>query len=224
MIWLPGKGVSEAAAGDFSMMACGTCRGFYKKGRISGNPGTAQHEISFGNYLEATALVGEAKEWPLFRASNGRTERLGKGLVSSERRLAVPPVIGQSSDKNQAAVLGQAAAGGDAVFGDGGVSGRGVVGVSQSHTGVEGGVTDPNAATGIAVFGNGGDSGRGVVGLSNKNTAVEGDSQTGVGVFGSSNTGEGVHGVSHSQGAAAVIGINDNTGPGVRGVSTGFTV
>jgi len=84
------------------------------------------------------------------------------------------------------------------------------------------GLKGVNSAAGDGVFGDGGQAGRGVVGISGNHTGVEGFSESGVAVFGRSNSGEGVHGVSHSAGAAAEIGINDSTGPGVRGVSTGF--
>jgi hypothetical protein len=70
-------------------------------------------------------------------------------------------------------------------------TGRGVVGVSDSHTGVEG-----NTTSGIAVYGSStgpGSSGRGVVGVSDNNTAVEGQSIKGVAVYGSSQTGEAGH-------------------------------
>jgi len=98
-------------------------------------------------------------------------------------------VIGQSSEPSQPGILGQNSANGDAVFGDGGSGGRGVVGVSQTHTGVEG-----TTVSGMAVFGGGGASGRGVVGLADAATAVEGQSKSGAGVWGQSQTGIGVLG------------------------------
>lgn len=76
----------------------------------------------------------------------------------------------------------------DAVFGQS-ESGRGVVGVSVSATGVEG-----NSNVGTGVFGIS-TTGRGVVGVATDATAVEGNSTNGAGVFGSSQTGVGVFGV-----------------------------
>jgi hypothetical protein len=85
------------------------------------------------------------------------------------------------------------------------------------------GVYGENNKGGDGVFGRGTDVGRGVVGVSDEATGTEGNSTSGSGVFGSSVTGEGVHGISHSpSGAAAVIGINDGSGPGIRGVAAGF--
>jgi hypothetical protein len=127
--------------------------------------------------------------------------------------------------------------GGDGVFGygSGPGGGRGVVGVSDQHVGVEGHTTD-----GIAVYG-GVESvpkpgqpapkGRGVVGVSTYQTGVEGNSTSGFGVFGYSKTSTGIYGVSdgrtsavsgHAQGTA--IDGNSNEVPiGTVGVATGGT-
>ena len=139
-------------------------------------------------------------------------------------------ITGQSSDQTIPGVLGDNTAQGDGVFGQGHETGRGVVGVSTQHTGVEGG-TD----SGIAVFGQGSETGRGVVGVSTQHTGVEGgtDSGTavfgkatgnGAGVFGGSQNGEGVHAETHSPGVAAVAGFNLNpagTGAAIFGKKEG---
>jgi hypothetical protein len=96
-----------------------------------------------------------------------------------------------SSEANVPALFGENTVGGDALFGEGGANGRGVVGVSAHHSAVEGTTTD-----GIAVYGGvaGEGKGRGVVGVTQSSTAVEGNSTAGDAVFGSSQTGIGVHG------------------------------
>ncbi|MFI9405840.1 hypothetical protein [Nocardia sp. NPDC052316] len=85
----------------------------------------------------------------------------------------------QSTEPTTPAVLGEHAAGGDAVFGHGGRQGRGVVGTSDDHTAIEGAT-----AQGIGVLGHGGPRGRGVVGIATVATAVEGYSERGAGVWG----------------------------------------
>lgn len=96
---------------------------------------------------------------------------------------------GDSATPNVPAVFGENTAQGDGVFGQGGDNGRGVVGVSAKHTGVEGTTID-----GAAVFGSVNGAGRGVIGVAKSNTAVEGNSTSGAGLFGSSQTGIGVFG------------------------------
>jgi hypothetical protein len=59
-------------------------------------------------------------------------------------------VVGHSKQQKSAAIYGENLANGDGVFGQGGAQGRGVVGVSDNHVGVEG--YSPN---GVGVWGSG---------------------------------------------------------------------
>ena len=109
-------------------------------------------------------------------------------------------LTGVSAEKDQPGVYGTNEAGGDAVFGQATASGRGVVGVSQDHTAVEG-----NTVDGIGVFGSAApptaapgtpapnSKGRGVVGVGQSGTGVEGFSETGSGVWAVSGKGVGIH-------------------------------
>ena len=92
------------------------------------------------------------------------------------------PVNAQSNTKDVPAVLGENTDGGDALRGYGTGAGRGVVGVSDSHTGVEG-----NSTGGDGVFGS---------------------SKSGTGVVGVSESGEAIHGETHSPGVAAIAAFN----------------
>ena len=76
----------------------------------------------------------------------------------------------------------------DAIQGVNSSTGRGVVGVAKTATGVEG-----NSASGTGVFGTS-ETGRGVVGVAKAATGVEGNSESGFGVFGGSSRGSGVVG------------------------------
>jgi hypothetical protein len=159
------------------------------------------------------------------------------------------PVVGQSTSSIVPGVLGENTANGDAVFGQASSGGRGVVGVSDSHTGVEGNSKTGtgiwgSSTTGMGVFGVSNGGGRGVVGVSDSHTGTEGNSTSGTGVWGSSTTGPGVNGIStagdgvqgHSSSATgrgvfgentaggdAVFGIGNNGGRGVVGVSNDHT-
>lgn len=134
----------------------------------------------------------------------------------------MPSITGQSSDPAVPGVFGGLAdpnTTGDGVFGQGGDSGRGVVGVSKSHTGVEG-----STKSGIAVFGGAdhddeGHNGRGVVGVAQGATGVEGHSGTGAGVWGSSEDGEGVHAETQSPIFAAIAGFQNSTDPQTTGAA-----
>jgi hypothetical protein len=117
-------------------------------------------------------------------------------------------VVGQSTSQNIPGVLGENTANGDAVFGQASSGGRGVVGVSDSHTGVEG-----NSTSGTGVWGSSG-TGTGVNGISANGDGVEGHS--------SSATGRGVFG-ENTAGGDAVFGIGNNGGRGVVGVSNDHT-
>jgi hypothetical protein len=99
-------------------------------------------------------------------------------------------LTGASAAKDQPGVYGTNDAGGDAVFGQATASGRGVVGVSQDHTAVEG-----NTVNGMGVFGSAapGGAGRGVVGVGRSGTGIEGSSETGSGVWAVSGQGVGIH-------------------------------
>lgn len=91
------------------------------------------------------------------------------------------------------------------------------------------GVKGTNSVGGIGVFGEAQADGRGVVGVSSSATGVEGDSDagagvfgrstSGVGVFGLSETNEGIHAETRGQDTAAIIGITEQAGHGVRGLS-----
>jgi len=148
------------------------------------------------------------------------------------------PYEGDSGTASVPGIKGTNSAGGDAVFGFANANGRGVVGVSEQHTGVEGdstsgvgvwgeskgnvgvqgishsqahpGVFGINDQGGDAVFGSANTTGRGVVGVSDQHTGVEGDSAGGAGVFGTSQNGEGVHGQTNSQTAPAVAAYSLN--------------
>ena len=104
---------------------------------------------------------------------------------------------GTSAFRAYPGVLGVNTGGGDAVFGQAEPNGRGVVGVSDAHTGIEG-----NTRTGMAVFGIATDSGRGVVGVSDAHTGVEGNTKTGSAVFG----------IATGAGGRAVVGISQGGG------------
>ena len=115
-----------------------------------------------------------------------------------------------SGDAAKPAVFGTNTAGGDAVFGQAAPTGRGVVGVSESHTAVEG-----NTRNGMAIYGLAAAGGRGVVGGSDTATAVEGGSKSGVGVWGASETNEGMHAETKSPVTAAIAAFSRNpTGTG----------
>jgi hypothetical protein len=121
--------------------------------------------------------------------------------------------ISETSPKaNIPAVRGENTAGGDGVFGYGQNAGRGVVGVSEAHTGVEGKSTSADAVFGRSA------TGRGVVGISDSHTGVEGNSTSADAVFGRSATGRGVVGISDSH--TGVEG-NSTSGVGVFGQSVG---
>jgi hypothetical protein len=114
-----------------------------------------------------------------------------------------------SGDPNVPAVLGEQSGGGDAIFGNGGQTGRGVVGISVQHTGVEG-----FSQNGVGVFSRSGIS-EGVHAETNStgNAAVAGiNTGTGPGVFGESKGFDGVAGTSHSKDHAGVSGHNDAGG------------
>ena len=126
------------------------------------------------------------------------------------------PFEGNSTTQNVPGIKGTNTASGDGVFGDGVGGGRGVVGISGSHTGVEG-----FSNSGMAVFGSS-QTGRGVVGVAKNATAVEGNSESGSGVFGSSSQGPnpGVEGHGPNVG---VLGESANIGVhGKGGRLTGF--
>ena len=107
------------------------------------------------------------------------------GLASNV--MADPPVVHQSAIHNEAGVVGENTAGGDGVFGIGGATGRGVVGVSDNHIGVEG---NSNGSRGF-----------GVVGSSKK----------GIGVWGSTNSGSATGGEFHNNGGGDLIRAGDGT-------------
>ena len=123
-------------------------------------------------------------------------------------------VLGLADTPNAVGVFGQSE------------QGRGVVGVSGLHSGVEG-----NTRDGIAVIGLVGrdqddrpGTGRGVVGTAHSATGVEGSSTSGAGVWGSSQSGEGVHAETSSAYFAALTGIQLNaasSGAGVYGEHRG---
>jgi hypothetical protein len=120
---------------------------------------------------------------------------------------------------------------GDAIKGEAGSGGHGVVGSSDHGCGVRGssswlGVFGTGTGVGPGAGVNGiADSNPGVAGASTSGDGVAGSSETGVGVFGGSDTGPGVLassasgvGVSGSGGAVGVAG-STNDGIGVRGHS-----
>lgn len=93
-----------------------------------------------------------------------------------------------------------------------------VQGTSNAGIGVSG------VSVAAGTFGLPGDPTRGigVSGTSTSGVGVFASSQTNVGIFASSQANEGLHAESNSEGAAAVAGINKNSGPGVYGVSEKF--
>ena len=74
--------------------------------------------------------------------------KVGIGVLGSSNNGA--GVVGQSKQPNFPAVHGENQANGDGVFGSGGAQGRGVVGVSDNHVGVEGA-----SQNGVGVWGSG---------------------------------------------------------------------
>jgi hypothetical protein len=122
------------------------------------------------------------------------------------------PYEGNSTTQNVPGVKGTNTAGGDGLFGDGGSGGRGVVGISNTHTGVEG-----NSNSGVALFGSS-NTGEGVHGVSHSSgaAAVIGiNDNTGPGVRGVSNGFDGVSGTSLSSAHAGVAGTNTSGGMGL---------
>jgi hypothetical protein len=152
--------------------------------------------------------------------------------MRGRRQIIMSTIVGQSESSNVPGVLGENTANGDAVFGQASSGGRGVVGVSDSHTGVEGTSTSGTGvwgssvtATGVNGISNSGigirgqaDSGRGVEGHSNTDLGVAGFSQSSHGVFGQSTNDIGVLG----QAPRGVVGISDS-GNGTEGNSTNGT-
>ena len=126
------------------------------------------------------------------------------------------PYEGDSTVNAVPGVKGTNNAGGIGVFGFANVKGRGVVGVSEQWTAVEGDSTDGTGVWGESTHA------EGVHGVSHNVMAGVGgyNDKSGPGVWGESGTssGEGVHGISHNP-MAGVGGYNDKTGPGVWGES-----
>ncbi len=116
-------------------------------------------------------------------------------------------VVGESTSKGTPAVYGTNSADGDAVFGQATAKGRGVVGVSDERTAVEG-----STASGIGIYGSArGARGRGVVGRAQDATAIEGHSASGTGVYGLSDSNVGVYGrggllAAYFEGSVAITG------------------
>jgi hypothetical protein len=125
-----------------------------------------------------------------------------KPLWSTQTDGAGDFVIGKSSNPKFRGVYGENTGGGDGVFGYGQNQGRGVVGLSENHTGVEG-----NTTTGTGVWGSS-TSGRGIAGWSQSFQGVYGHSETQAGVVGESDRFDGVYGISHNLQAAGVSGHN----------------
>ncbi len=114
------------------------------------------------------------------------------------------PISEQSQTQQIAAVIGENTASGDGVFGIGrGVTGRGVVGTSESF----------EAVVGVS------ETGKGVVGISNSFRGVSGKSVENAGVFGESDKLHGMFGQCHNPNGGGVFGTNDAAGFGVIGVS-----
>lgn len=111
-------------------------------------------------------------------------------------------LVGKSPRPKYRAVEGDNTGGGDAVFGFALGQGRGVVGVSEAHTGVEG-----DSTSGVGVWGSSATA-QGVVGRSDSWQGVYGHSNTQAGVVGESDTFDGVYGIAHNLQAAGVSGHN----------------
>ncbi len=141
----------------------------------------------------------------------------------------MPEITGKSDEQGVPGVYGENTAGGDAVVGQGGSNGRGVLGVSTQRAGVEGNSTSGAGVWGRTeeadgVVGQGGSNGRGVVGVSTGRAGVEGNSTSGVGIWGSSQTNEGVHAQTQSPTEQAVSASNLNpngTGAAIFGKKEG---
>lgn len=110
-------------------------------------------------------------------------------------------IFGTSTNQAYPGIFGENTAQGDAIFGKGTGNGRGVVGTSENHTGVEG-----NSNGGDGVFGTS-QSGRGVVGVSQQHTGVEGHSSNGVGIWGSGKIAGHFEGNVEIQGILTVNGV-----------------
>jgi hypothetical protein len=91
----------------------------------------------------------------------------GTPLWSSQTDGAGTVLIGKSFNPKLRGVYGENTGGGDGVFGYGQNAGRGVVGVSENHTGVEG-----NSTSGTGVWGS---SATGMAGHFEGNVSVTGD-------------------------------------------------
>ena len=112
------------------------------------------------------------------------------------------PVNETSQIRTTAGVYGANVVNGDGVFGYGKDQGRGVVGVSENHTGVEG-----NSVAGTGMWATS-DTGRALAAWSNSGQAVYGHSKTQAGVVGESDTFDAVFGISHNPKASAISGHN----------------
>jgi hypothetical protein len=125
----------------------------------------------------------------------------------------MPPLEGDSGISGVPGVRGTNSAGGDGVFGSASQNapGRGVVGVSQLATGVEGNSTDGVGVWGLSINNEGvhGISHGPMAGVAGFNDNID---PGGAGVWGESQAFDGVHGVSHSQGHAGISGTNDGGG------------
>lgn len=120
-------------------------------------------------------------------------------------------ISGSSDSPTVAAVIGTNS-NGDAIIGFGKGSGRGVIGVSDSHTGVEGNSTTGSAMWAIS------QTGPGVTALSDSAPAVYGHSKTQSGLVGESDTFDAITGIAHTPTAAAIAGHNPS---GVAGFFEG---
>ena len=58
--------------------------GFRKGGKLAGNPGCDDLQGFILAYVDAAGIAADTRDRPLFRASNGRTKRLGGGPMSSK--------------------------------------------------------------------------------------------------------------------------------------------
>jgi len=150
---------------------------------------------------------------------------------SASTRVGLLPESGSSENVKNGSGAGYATVVGGSS--GGGVSGSsttgvGVLGKSVSWEGVHGESSAGNAAavagvnlnasSGLGVYGESRGAGVGVWGKSLTSEGVHGESSAGIGVWGKSVTSEAVHGESSAGNAAAVAGINLNSGGGAVGL------
>lgn len=150
-----GPGVYGASKGTGVWGESETWMGIYghSKSTIGGAGVMGENDTGSG-------IIGKSGNWHgVYGSTEGTKGNIGNAAVAGEAKVGNGifgssndgyGVVGHSKQQKFAAVYGENQASGDGVFGNGGDKGRGVVGVSNNHTGVEG-----NSKNGVGIWGSG---------------------------------------------------------------------